>query len=914
MQNTIQAEKTIGNYELLEPLGSGRHCEVYRARDLKLHREVALRILPGEFSSAAEQADLFDQKLHQLAVPNHPNVAALFGWEEAEGKRFLLFELVEGETLAGLLKREKLSVEQTLEVCGQIARTLEAAHEQGIFHGNLRSGNIKITPKGMVKILNFGIGQLFPIQTIPKDLSLSSEATGPEISVELAACLSPEQIKGTVPLEARIDIWAFGCILYECLTGKPPFQRETVGKTRDAIEQDEPDWSALPSALPFGIRRALKLCLEKDPALRWRNIADAWLDISETVWQPDQSFLAQPRKMWIQLAWAMALVAVSIIITTLAIKFHRSPTAHSVVRSTIKLNPGLKFRGFYDLNLPNCSAFDISADGSFIVYSALKRDPTDGRLYLRKVGEVEAKTIEGTEDAISPFISPDGKWIGFWASQALKKIPIEGGEPISICSLVTHHVFSTSESMLFGASWINEKEIIFSATPERGLLRVSAAGGKPETITQPVSKQGEFSHIHPHALPGGKQALFTLMHQPYDRKPAVALLDLSTKKYRILLEDGADARYVATGHLVFMRETTLMAVPFALQKMELTGKPSPVVSNVMRVYIDYVDWNPAAGLFSISHNGSLVYLPGGITPPRQSEMIWAGVDGSVEKLASFSDRIYFLRLSPDFRQIAYQTFGEGRIWIYDLLKRESRPVTQDGAAGSVVWTPDSQGVILCYGKKGSNVGNLYLKKLRENAPLEQLTSNCSWPTPSSMSPDGEWLAFADSTDGTKNWDIKLLRMQDRKIIPLVESPRHDWLAEFSPDGRWLLFGSLGTMGYGSFVQLFPGPGGKVPIDLGGGFGFWSRDGRKILYSPDGLEFRSVDVRTSPDFSVGQSRRLFKGKEFYMSTPARSFDVSADGKKFLLARSSDVKFEVPTEMILVQNWFEDLKRLSPSRKK
>ena len=907
-----------GHYEVLEKLGQGGMGEVYLALDRNLGRQVAIKILPAEFSTDPERLARFEREAKLLATLNHPNIAAVYGFEEANGLRFLVLELVEGETLQTRLDRGTLPMDEALETCRQVAEGLEAAHERGVVHRDLKPGNIMITPEGKVKVLDFGLARAYTGETTGIDIAnsptITAQMTEPGVILGTAAYMSPEQARGRA-IDRRSDIWAFGCVLYECLTGSRAFHGETVSDTLAHILKGEPDWNKLPTETPTHIKVLLRRCLEKDPRKRLHDIADARIEMHEEIELPAEIVTA-PRR--IRLGWLIATSMTALVIGALVgpgvMKYFRpatSPISQPLVRSSVRLEPGywldglrlIPPQGFYQ---PTRTAMAISSDGRFMVYSAVKENPgtqDKPHLYLRRFDLLEAKPIAGTEGGISPFLSPDDRWVGFWADGKLMKVPAEGGVPSVLCDVLQP----------YGFSWGSDNQIIFARDRSSGLSRVSADGGKPETLTMPDPSNGEYGHRLPYCLPSGKGILFTIKRYAWDHEPRVAVLELGTRKWHVLLEDAADARYVATGHLAFLRRGTLMVVPFDLDKLQLTGPPVPALANVAQALnTTNSARDTAAGQFSISASGSMAYASGGIIPDQENSLVWVDYRGKAEPIASFKAPFSSPLLSPDGQRIAYSSFGmEGHIWVHDLKRGTATKLTSEGVSQEKAWAPDGRRVVFDWLDTG--VPNLYWQPVDGSSPMERLTQSDYMQWPGSWSPDGETLAFVqvgpDSGD-----DILFLHMPERRITPFLNSRFNERYAEFSPDGRWIAYGSDESGRQEVYVQPFRGPGGKWQISNEGGRDpLWSRNGKQLFYRW-GDQVWVVDVQIGSDFSTSKPRLLFEQPGYARSSLVRTWDISPDGQRFLMVKQGEREPKPVTEMILVQNWFEELKRLVPTGKK
>jgi serine/threonine-protein kinase len=912
--------KILSHYRITEKLGQGGMGEVYRAEDTNLSRQVAIKVLPDEFAHDAERLARFEREAKLLASLNHPNIAAIHGLEEHEGKPFLVLELVEGQTLSERLKKGRIPLDETLDICRQIAEGLEAAHEKGIIHRDLKPANLKITPEGKVKILDFGLAKAFQAETSAPDVSksptLTSQMTRAGVILGTAAYMSPEQTKGK-GVDKRADIWAFGCVLFECLTGNRAFEGETLSETMASILKGEPDWQAIPAFTPPKVKDLLRRCLEKDPKERIHDIADVRIEIQAKMGLPAEAVPALRR---LPLRWVGVIAAVALvggIMIGLAVKKSPQLTApFPLVASTIKLEPGYCLSGMggggrtdsYGWDHPTRTGIALSSNGRFIVYSAIKESagPQDGpRLYLRRIHELGAKPIPETEGGISPFLSPDDRWIGFWAGGKLIKVSVDGGVPATLCDV----------AVPFGFSWGSDNQIVFASEENTGLSRVSAVGGKPETLTIPDKSKEEYSHRLPHCLPNGKGILLTITKKARDMHPHVSVLEPATGKWRVLLEDAADARYTPTGHLVFLRQGTLMAAPFDLSRLEVTGPPVPATANVMQALnMGYTGMNTGAGQFGISASGSLAYASGGILPDPENSLVWVDQKGRSEPITSFKAPFFAPRLSPDGQQIVYRTLGKDRqVWIYDLNRGTATRLTNEGEAGYVTWTREGQRVVFNWSKALDS--NLYWQPADGSKPMERLTTSEGYLSAGSFSPDGETLAFVyESPDSVNiNLDIQLLRMRDRRVTPFLNSRFEELCPEFSPDGRWIAYVSDESGRFEVYVQPFPGLGGKWQISSkGGDLLLWSPNGKQLFYRWED-QIWAVDVQARTGFSVSKPRLLFEQPGYGWGYPIRSWDISLDGKRFLMVKMEERKPQPVTEMILVQNWFEELKRLCPTGK-
>jgi len=903
---------TLLHYSVTKKIGEGGMGEVYQANDSKLNRQVALKILPELFVHDPERLARFDREAKLLASLNYPNIAAIYGLEEARDKRFLVLELVEGETLAQRIAKGPLPIKEALEVCHQITEALEAAHEKGIIHRDLKPANVKFTAEGQVKVLDFGLAKAFHPEPSAEDIAHSpmiSETTRPGVILGTAAYMSPEQAMGK-PVDKRTDIRAFGCVLYECLTGKRAFEGETITETLAAIIRGEPDWHALPVEASENLRAVLRRCLQKDPRERLHDIADVRIEIGESGAQPAKA-VSVPRRYpfrWIVACAAVMLLAGILIDRMLTKYFQPSSSAASVITSTIKVEPGHWLDGMRltaELERPSRTAMAISGDGRFIVYSAIAENPgpqAKPQLYLRRMDQAEAKPITGTEGGINPFLSPDNLWVGFWADKKLKKVPVEGGVPDSLCDAAG----------IFGASWGPDNSIVFADGYAPGLSRVPADGGKPESLTTPDPKREEFGHRLPSWLPNGKAILFTVARHAWDSQPWLALLRLDTREWHVLIQDAADAQYVSTGHLVFLRQGTLMAVRFDAAELKVIGQPFPLVDNVMQTFFTISSYNTGAGQFSVSASGALIYATGGMLPDMQKSLVWVDQRGIEQPITPLQMPFFAPRLSPDGQRITYVTAArEWQVYVYDLNTNTNSRLTGEGMATWPIWTPDGKRIVFHWQKSG--VGNLFSQPYDGSSPMERLTTSEFGQNPGSWSLDGQTLALVEGHPDTL-WDIVLLDTRSGRVRPFLNSQFDEAYPEFSPDGRWIAYSSNESNRYEVYVRPFPGPGMKHQVSSQGGVQpLWARNGYQLFYRWQDQVW-AVDVRTEGGFATSKPRLLFERPGYGPAAPIRGYDLSHDGQRFLMVKYEQRKPTPVTEMILVENWFEDLKQKLPTGKK
>jgi serine/threonine-protein kinase len=896
------AGRSIGNYEILSLIGRGGMGEVWRARDAVLGREVAIKMLPEEFSRDRERMARLEREAQVLASLNHPGIAAIYGFEEHDGIRCLILEYVEGETLAARLKRGAIPVKESLKIVAQVAEALETAHEKGVIHRDLKPANIVVTPEGTTKLLDFGLAKALenPAAEVSLASSLSPTAGLSGLSMDgmilgTAAYMSPEQARG-VAVDKRTDIWAVGCVLYELLAGRRAFDGEMISDVLASVLARAPDTGPLERYDP-ALGRLVRRCLEKDPRQRLRDAGDIRIELNHLVSGPADTLnpplgILQPGK----LAVAVALLAgVVLLLAGGGVGWMlRDPPRSGSARFVVSAPPSRPVR------LSGLTTdLAISPDGQRIVYSIDESGHRD--LYIRPLDQLGGMTLS-LEAVDTPFFSPDGAWIGFsaLADGVLRRMPVGGGAASTIADL---------PGAARGASW-GPDEVIVVATVDAstGLLEVPARGGSLTVLTTPAP--GE-DHLWPDVLPGGRAVLFTIRSGLGRANSRVAVLDRDTGDYRVLVEGAGASRYVTTGHIVYGAEGRLLAAPFDLTTLAITGDSALVLEGL-------VPPESGATPFDVADNGTLAYVSG--APLGNRILAFVGRNGRISPLDLPPKPYLSPRLSPDQRRIAVQVDepnGRSSIWIYDLSGDvQIKELTQDGNSVRPEWTRDSGRITFASDRNGP--WGIYIQPADGSAAARRLTTASDGRThwPESWSPDGSTLAFTE-VDGEAR-GIWLLSVDGDQVRTesFYDAPGfHQNGSTFSPDGEWLAYYSNeSNIDNQVYVQAVPASDVKHRITLNSGvFPLWSADGRELFYrragaaAIEGTQLIAVDLGNGGNFSVGAERPLpITG--FSVVGTYRDYDISADGQQFLMVFPEDYAEPpgAPSRQVnVVLNWIDEL---------
>jgi serine/threonine-protein kinase len=884
---TLTAGIRLGIYEITGQLGVGGMGEVYRAKDTKLGRDVAIKVLPESFATDAGRIARFEQEAKTLAALNHANIAHIHGLERVDGTTAIVMELVDGPTLADRIAEGALPAQEAMGVAMQIVAALEAAHERGIVHRDLKPANIKLAPDGTVKVLDFGIAKALeplPAASGAQSPIMTTPVTQVGVILGTAAYMSPEQARGKA-IDQRTDIWAFGCVLYEMLSGQPAFGGEDVPLTLARVLAAETNMDSLPSMISPAVRQTLRLCLQKDLKERVADIRDVRLALKgsfETVVSTAPGRLrAWQRPVPIALG-ALALLVLAVVATWLA----KPEAAREVLRATLTPPASMSFAASFDTSLV------ISLDGRRIVY----RGRFDGqpRLFVRDLTELEAKPLPGlTDDVRGVFVSPDGQWVGFSDGTTLYKVSIFGGSRVKIAEL---------DSAPRGATWGRDDTIVFATAAPTGLQRVPAAGGTPEPLT---TTNGAEDHLWPAYLPDGNAVLFTIAEQGSPDAGRIAVLSLGDLEQKVLIAGGTAARYVPTGHIVYSLGDTLLAVGFDPDRLEVTTAPVPVAEGVN------VNDVTGAANFGVADNGTLAYARGGQAAASAS-LVWVNRAGQQEPLPLAPAAYSWPRISPNGAQIAV-SIGQQDVWVADIARGTlSRVTTTPGTDNVPTWTLDGERLVFASMREGGGKLSFFTQRADGTGAAEKLLASAGNGhfKPYAWSPDGARLVFdygqpprldigVLSLDGSGSWE------------PLLHSEANEAAPALSPDGHWIAYTSDQTGSCEIYVEGFPELGSRQRISTAGGAeAAWSPDGRELYYR-EGDRLMSVAIDTEGSFTVGSPQVLFGG----LPPPNclfRDYDVSPDGQRFLVTMAGTGGDDAaPPDIVIVQNWFEELKRLVPT---
>jgi len=878
----------LGPYRVVGVLGSGGMGEVYRANDARLRREVAIKVLPDHLAHDSQARARFEREARAVAALNHSHICALYD----VGPDYLVMELVEGPTLAERIARGSIPVDESLGIALQIAEALEAAHEKGVVHRDLKPGNIKVTPDGTVKVLDFGLAKMpepSSAEGTPRHSPTVTleQVTRAGIVLGTAAYMSPEQARGA-SVDKRADIWAFGCVLYEMLTGKRAFVGETVSDTLVSVMKTEPDLSRVPDKT----RKLLRLCLQKDPKLRLRDIGDARILLDETP-------MAPPRRRILPWVIAGTMAVIALIASVLVWRATR-PVNKSLLRLSLELPD---FAITPAMLTPGPSVI-LSPDGTRIVYTGRS---TDGvfRLYTRTLDREQSTTLEGTEGAYGPFFSPDGQAVGFFAEKKLKTISIAGGVAMVLCDALSG----------LGGSWGDDGNIIAAvdnfAGSSSGLLQIASSGGPVNPVRERSPEGNGLWHTWPQILPGAQVVLDTTFSTTMGtfEQATIEAHSLRTGEKKTLLRGGYYGRYLPSGHLMYMHGGTLYSAPMDVKRLALTGPPVPVIEEVAG------DADRGFAQMDISRSGTLVYVRG---KARKIALTWLDSSGQTRPLgaapAQYEPNIFF---APDGKRLALSWVERGNddVRVYDWERDTMTRLTFTGSDGVPVWSPDGKHIAFS-STKGGGADNLYWMRADGAGEAVRLTEGKNSQYAFSFSPDGKRLVFAE-IDPHTNVDLWTLPLEGAesdyprvgKPEPLLVTPFNEMTPMISPDGHWLAYCSDESGRNEIYVRPFPGPGGKWQISTAGGDRpVWSKKAPELFYrSSEGMMVASYTANVEA-FAASKPRLWAAKKDL-----GGFFDLAPDGKRFVVGQSEGSEQNTPTRVTFLLNFADELQRRVPARK-
>jgi serine/threonine-protein kinase len=907
---TIGPGTRLGAYDVVYLLGAGGMGEVYRARDTKLNRDVALKVLPEAFAADAERLARFKREAQVLASLNHPHIAAIYGFEDSGSTHALVLELVDGPTLADRIAKGPIPLDEALPIAKQIAEALEAAHEQGIIHRDLKPANIKLRDDGTVKVLDFGLAKASePASVISPALTASPTITSPAMMTGVgmllgtAAYMSPEQAKGR-PADKRSDIWAFGCVLYEMLTGRRAFEGDDVSDTLAAVLRGEPDWSALPPDLPPALRTLIRRSVQKDPKRRLPDVGITRLELDEALTtQATESsassvtVAAPSHSGWhTALSWALA-AALGVGLLVMWAPW-RKPSVPSPVRLSAEIGADatLGVTGAPGANLA------ISPDGKLLVFAA-QRTTGPSQLYLRRVDQLRATALSGTDNGYNPFFSPDGQWIAFFAGGKLKKMSIMGGAAVTLCDAAQGR----------GATWGEDGTIVFTAsTGGVGLMRVSDEGGKPEPFI--TLADGESSQRWAQVLPGSKAVLFTAGTGGSFDDGNIVVQPLPAGPRKIVQRGGYYGRVVPSRHLLYIHGGTLFAAPFDSDRLEVVGRPVPLLEGI----------NASTGTgganFAVSDTGTLVYVAGqGLG--SEAPLMWLDRTGKTGPLRTTPADWSNPRFSPDGTRLAMDIAAPGgaSVWVYDWVRDTTTRLTFGPSFDlRPVWTPDGQRVVFGSGRSGLPVTNLFWQRADGSRDAQRLTESTSNQLPGSWHPNGKVLAFQEENPKT-GADIKILTVEGDeasgwkpgRATDFLNSPSNETYPQFSPNGQWIAYVSNESGQNEVYVQRYPSAVGKRQISTGGGsYPIWSRARPELFYLSTSLQIMVASYTAEGDsFNASKAQAWWSGR---ILGRQGAYALHPDGNRFAVAIAQDVASK-QDHFVFVSNFFDELRRLAPAVK-
>jgi len=878
----------LGPYEVLSAIGAGGMGEVYKARDTRLDRIVAIKVLPTHLAGRAELRERFEREAKTIASLNHPHICTLFDTGHQDDIDFLVMEYIEGETLAQRLVKGALPIQQVMQYAIEIADALDKAHRKGITHRDLKPGNVMITKSG-TKLLDFGLAKLkqdvTPVTPESQLVTMRGAITGEGTILGTLQYMAPEQVEAK-EVDARTDIFAFGVVVYEVATGKKAFEGKSQASLMAKIlETDPPSMSSLTPMTPPALDHVVKRCMEKDPDERWQSAKDICEQLKWISESGLQTAPAVPSAGQQKAANRMALIAIAAVLAVAVIAaaffyLHRTPP---VEKQAVRFTIGPPEKGGFSLGLSN-AAIALSPDGSKVVFSASTGN-SGPQLWVRALDSQSAQALPGTENGSSPFWSPDSRSIAFSADGKLKKITLSGGA-----------VETLAEVQPTAGTWSREGVVLFIAD-NNTLARVPESGGTVTPVTTLDASRSENCNCWPYFLPDGKHFLYFGESTAKPENNAIFVGSLDSKDRKLLVKASSNPIYVTEGYLLYNRLGTLMAQPFDADRLQLMGDAVPIAEGI--AFNPFGSYAP----FSASHNGVLVYRGGGGAVPLTLE--WVSREGAAQPIAATPHNYTFPRISPDGKRVAVgiEEGGGGQVWIYDTTRDAMSRLTFDGTANvDPIWTRDGKRIVF----KGKG-NRLFWQPADGGGAAEQLTSDqrSSNDLPGNWSPDGQGLLLMETLPIR---DLFVFSLKDRKAQPFDTGEVGASSPCFSPDGRWIAYTSNESGRTEVYVRPYPGPGGKWQISTDGGTEpMWNPKGRELFYR-SGQKMMTVDYTEQTEFSAGKPRMLFDGSYVPSPRSLADYDVSSDGQRFLMLKNAEQK---PGEISVVMNWTEELKQKAPA---
>jgi eukaryotic-like serine/threonine-protein kinase len=907
---TLAPGTKLGPYEIVALLGAGGMGEVYRGRDTRLDRTVAIKILPRHLSDNPEARERFDREARAISSLSHPNICHLYDVGAQDRTNYLVMEYLEGETLADRLGKGPLPLEQFFKIGIEICEGLEKAHRSGVVHRDLKPGNIMLTKNG-AKLMDFGLAKAIPTAAPPTSsftATLNPPAASHPLTVQGTVVgtfqyMSPEQLEGK-KADARSDIFSLGAVLYEMLAGRRAFGGKSPLSVASAILENEPAPISTSKPMTPALDHAVRRCLAKDPEERWQAARDVGLELKWISGDGSQAGVpaavaaGSRTREW--LAWATAALLALLAIGFAIGFFVRATKTPQAVRLSAEIGADAK------LYTESGNSTILSPDSTRLAFIAVGSDQKR-RIYVRSLDQLHAKAFSGTENAENPFFSPDGQWLAFFADHRLKKISVQSGAAVTVCDAANGR----------GGSWSEDGSIVFAPDIRSALFRVSSAGGMPQPLIALDQQAGEATQRWPQVLPGGKAVLFTSNTHGGNYEDAdITVYLTSSQQRKAVVHGGFFARYVPTGHVVYMHEGTLFAVPFDPKRLEVTGLPAPILEGVSAVPGD------GSAQFSFSNGGNLMYVAG-YSGFQTVSIYWMDREGKFTPLRETPGNYYSPAFSPDGKRLALQ-ISDGKkndIWVYDWEHDTLTRLTFSGGNLNPIWTPDGQRITYSSFEK-NGVADLFWTRADGTGDTLRLTETKNRKLPASWRPDGKVLAFDQVNSGT-SWSTLTLTIEGKERLgwkpenpkPFLSGPFTEQSSSFSPDGRWLAYESNETGEFEVYVRPFPGPGGRWQISTGGGrFPKWSRNGTELFYRTQDNKIMVAGYAVSDNSFRTDKPRLWSPGQFTERLGVLNFDLHPDGKRFAVLKAPAISETSPGNRVtFVFNFFDELRRkVQPQR--